>query len=94
MMVLEVKRARWEETLLEQVERTGRTSSIASFDHSVIAALRAATRRSPWASPFYGYLVDVAEYAQRLGATLVSSRNYRFVDEEMVAVAVTRAASA
>src|SRR5690349_10510749 len=39
MMVLEVKRARWEETILEQVG-TWPNSVIASFDHTVIAELR------------------------------------------------------
>ncbi len=83
MMVLEVKRARWEETILEQV-RDWPDIVIASFDHSAIAELRRRDASIPLGITFYGYMVDVAEYAQRLGATWIFPQ-FRYVDAEMVA---------
>jgi glycerophosphoryl diester phosphodiesterase len=82
MMVLEVKRARWEETLIEHV-REWPDAVIASFDHSIVAELRKRDVRVPLGITFHGYIVDVAGYAARLGATWAFP-NYRFVDEEMV----------
>jgi glycerophosphoryl diester phosphodiesterase len=82
MMVLEVKRARWEETLLAAVSEWP-NAVIASFDHSVIAELRRRGAAVPLGITFHGYLVDVADYAARLGASWVFP-NYRFVDQETV----------
>lgn len=82
MMVLEVKRPRWEETILEQV-RDWPGIVIASFDHSVIVELRRRDAMLPLGITFYGYIVDVAEYAQRLGATWIFPK-FRYVDEAMV----------
>lgn len=82
-MILEVKRSRWEETLLEHVAAWPNTV-VASFDHSLIVSLRKRDAKVPLGITFTGYLVDVAEYAERLGATWCFP-NYRFVDEEMVA---------
>ena len=82
MMVLEVKRARWEETLVEHV-REWPDSVIASFDHSIVAELRKLDLKIPLGITFHGYIVDVASYAARLGATWAFP-NYRFVDEPMV----------
>ena len=82
-MILEVKRAKWEETLIEHVgEWPG--SVIASFDHSLIASLRDRRQKIPLGITFHGYLVDVGEYAARVGATWAFP-NYHFVDDEMVA---------
>ena len=82
MMVLEVKRARWEETLIEHVQAWP-NAVISSFDHSVVTALRRRDVEIPLGITFHGYIVDVASYAARIGATWAFP-NYRFVDEEMV----------
>jgi glycerophosphoryl diester phosphodiesterase len=82
MMVLEVKRARWEETLIENIQGWP-NAVIASFDHSVVTELRRRGLETPLGITFHGYIVDVASYAEKLGATWAFP-NYRFVDEEMV----------
>lgn len=82
MMVLEVKRARWEETILEQVSAWP-DIVIASFDHSVIAEMRRRNATVPLGITFYGYILDVAEYAQRIGATWIYPK-FRYVDQGMV----------
>ncbi len=81
-MILEVKRSKWEETLLEHVS-SWPDSVIASFDHSLIASLRDRDAKIPLGITFHGYIVDVADYAVKVGATWAFP-NYRFVDEEMV----------
>ncbi len=82
-MILEVKRSRWEETILEQVSGWP-DAVIASFDHSVITSLHDRGATMPLGITFFGYIVDVADYAQKIGATWVFP-NYHFVDAEMVA---------
>jgi glycerophosphoryl diester phosphodiesterase len=82
-MILEVKRSKWEETLIEHVA-SWPDSVIASFDHSLIASLRARDPNLILGITFHGYLVGVAEYAERIGAAWCYP-NYKFVDEEMVA---------
>src|SRR5688500_1386295 len=67
-MILEVKRSKWEETLIEHVGAWP-DSVIASFDHSLIASLRDRDAQVPLGITFHGYLVDVADYAARAGAT-------------------------
>ncbi len=81
-MILEVKRSKWEETLIEHVA-SWPDSVIASFDHSLIASLRDRHTQLALGITFHGYIVDVAEYAAKVGATWAFP-NYRFVDEEMV----------
>jgi glycerophosphoryl diester phosphodiesterase len=81
-MILEVKRSKWEETLIEHVSGWP-DSVIASFDHSLIASLRDRNAEIPLGITFHGYLVDVGEYAEKVGATWCFP-NYRFVDEAMV----------
>jgi glycerophosphoryl diester phosphodiesterase len=81
-MILEVKRSRWEETILEHVSAWPH-SVIASFDHSVITSLRDRGATMPLGITVYGYIVDVAEYAERVGATWVFP-NYHYVDADMV----------
>ena len=81
-MILEVKRSKWEETLIEHVGAWP-DSVIASFDHSLIASLRDRDAQVPLGITFHGYLVDVADYTARAGATWAFP-NYRFVDEPMV----------
>jgi glycerophosphoryl diester phosphodiesterase len=85
MMVLEVKRARWEDTLIEHVQAWP-NAVIASFDHSVVTELRRRDFAIPLGITFHGYIVDVATYASRIGASWLFP-NYRFVDEEMVRTA-------
>ncbi|MGZ5474641.1 MAG: glycerophosphodiester phosphodiesterase [Thermoanaerobaculia bacterium] len=82
-MILEVKRSRWEETILDHVSAWP-DAVIASFDHSVITSLRDRGATMPLGITVYGYLVDVAEYAERIGANWVFP-NYHYVDAEMVA---------
>lgn len=82
-MILEVKRSRWEETILEHVSAWP-DAVIASFDHSVITSLRDRGATMPLGITVYGYLVDVAEYAEKVGANWVFP-NYHYVDAEMVA---------
>lgn len=81
-MILEVKRARWEETLIQHVSGWP-DAVIASFDHSLIASLRSRGATFPLGITFHGYLVDVAEYAEKVGATWCFP-NVQFVDETMV----------
>ena len=81
-MILEVKRPKWEEALIEHVS-TWPNCVIASFDHALIASLHRRGVTFDLGITFHGYLVDVAEYAQKIGATWCFS-NYHFVDEAMV----------
>lgn len=81
-MILEVKRARWEETLVEHIAAWP-DCVVASFDHSVIDSLRRRNLSILLGITFHGYLLDVAEYAERAGATWCFP-NYHFVDAAMV----------
>ena len=81
-MILEVKRGRWEEILIEHVGGWPRIV-VASFDHSVIAELTA--RKVPFdlGLTLSGTIVDLPSYATRLGATWVFP-NHHYVDAELV----------
>ncbi len=81
-MVLEVKRSKWEDLLLEQV-RNWPNIVVASFDHSVIDLLH--RRAVPFALGIttFGVLIDIGSYAKRLGATWCFP-SYRHADAEMV----------
>ncbi|HUP48424.1 MAG TPA: glycerophosphodiester phosphodiesterase [Thermoanaerobaculia bacterium] len=82
-MILEVKRSKWEDVLLEQV--TGWPNVIlASFDHSVIEELARRKAGFPLGITLYGTIAGVADYAARLGASWCFP-NYRYVDREMAA---------
>lgn len=81
-MILEVKRSRWEDTILEHVSGWP-DAVIASFDHSVITSLRDRGATLPLGITVYGYLVDVARYAESVGATWVFP-NYHYADADMV----------
>jgi len=81
-MVLEVKRARWEDIVLEHVS-TWPDTVVASFDHSVLTSMRDRGATVPLGLTIYGYIVDVAEYAEKVGATWVFP-NYHYVDALMV----------
>ena len=86
-MILEIKRSKWEERLLREIEGWP-SIVIASFDHTAIADL--SRRNVPFALglTIFGAIVDLPAYARRLGASWLFP-NYRFVDAELV-----RAASA
>ena len=82
-MILEVKRAKWEDALLEHV--TGWANVVlASFDHSSIRELHRRGVDIPLGITFYGHIVGAGEYASKLGATWCFP-NYHYVDREMVA---------
>ena len=81
-MVLEVKRSRWEDALLEQIKGWANII-VASFDHSIIAELHRRKVSFALGVTTYGTIVDVATYARSLGATWCFPA-YRYVDEEMV----------
>ena len=81
-MVLEIKRAKWEDVLLEHV-KGWKNIVLTSFDHSGIAELARRKVSVPLGITFFGYVVDVADYAARLGATWCFP-GYHYVDEEMV----------
>ncbi|HKO58288.1 MAG TPA: glycerophosphodiester phosphodiesterase [Thermoanaerobaculia bacterium] len=82
-MILEVKRSKWEEALLEHVAAWADVI-VASFDHSAVAELARRQAPFPLGLTVFGYVVDLAAYAARLGATWLFP-NYRFVDAELVA---------
>ena len=81
-MVLEVKRAGWEERLIKEVGRWPNIV-VASFDHETIAEL--ARREAPFALgiTISGTIVDVAAYARRVGATWCFPNDH-YVDRKMV----------
>lgn len=81
-MILEVKRSKWEDVLVDLIAGWPDVI-VASFDHSVIAELRRRGAHFPLGITFTGYLLDVAGYAARLGATWAFP-NYHYVDEAMV----------
>jgi glycerophosphoryl diester phosphodiesterase len=82
LLVLEVKRPQWEEVLLEHVGEWDNVV-IASFDHSMVVSLHERGCRAPLGITFSGFLVDVASYAARLGATWCFPQ-YRYVDRDTV----------
>src|SRR6185436_4732636 len=65
-MILEVKRSKWEDVLVETVGRWPDVV-VASFDHAAIDTLRRRGAPFPLGITFTGYIVDVADYATRLG---------------------------
>lgn len=81
-MILEVKRPKWEDALIETISAWP-DCVVASFDHALIASLHARSVPFELGITFHGYLVDVAEYAVKVGATWAYP-NYHFVDEAMV----------
>ena len=82
-MVLEVKRAKWENILLEHVSAWPNVI-VASFDHSSIQELHRRGVSFSLGLTWHGHIVDAGAYAARLGATWCFP-NYRYVDAEMVA---------
>jgi glycerophosphoryl diester phosphodiesterase len=84
-IVLEVKRSKWEEILIEHVARWPGIV-VASFDHRAIAELHRRGVAFPLGLTILGAIVDVAAYATRLGATWLFP-NFHYVDRELVEAA-------
>src|SRR5215212_6020997 len=81
-MVLEVKRGKWEELLVETV-RKWPDIVLASFDHNLLAAVRKHDPDVPLGITIHGSLVNDAEYAANAGATWCFP-NHHYVDAKMV----------
>ncbi len=81
-MVLEIKRSKWEDVVVEHVSGW-RDIVLASFDHSIIGTLHRRGTGVPLGITVYGYIDGLAEYAARLGAGWCFPA-YRYVDEVMV----------
>jgi len=81
-MMLEVKRGRWEDALLAEIERWPNVI-VTSFDHDTIAALASRNVSFPLGIVYYGRMVGAAAYARSIGATWACP-NYHFVDQELV----------
>ncbi len=81
-MVLEVKRSKWEDVLIALIG-TWPNVVVSSFDHSTIRELARRNHRFPLGITWFGCIVDVADYAARLGAHWAFP-NYRYVDETLV----------
>ena len=81
-MILEVKRARWEEALLETVAAWPGIV-VASFDHTTILELHRRGVAFPLGITFAGAIVDITSYAKRLGATWLFPK-FHYVDRELV----------
>lgn len=82
-MILEIKRSKWEDLLLESIGGW-KDVIVASFDHSTVAEIGLRNPEIPTAITIHGYIVDVASYAARLRVQWCCP-NYHFVDPEMVA---------
>lgn len=81
-MCLEVKRSKWEDALVEHVSGW-RDIVVTSFDHSLTAELHRRGVSFPLGITFFGYIIDIASYAERIGATWAYP-GFRYVDEAMV----------
>ena len=81
-MVLEVKRSKWEETLLEHIASWPKIV-VASFDHRAIAELARRKAPFPLGLTFTGSIVGLPEYAKSLGATWIVP-DYHWIDRKDV----------
>ena len=81
-MVLEVKRSKWEDALLERIEKWP-DIIVASFDHRTIAELSRRKVAFALGLTLTGAMVDLPAYAKRLGATWIFPNNH-WVDEDEV----------
>lgn len=82
-MVLEVKRGNWVDALIEEVSDWP-DIIVASFDHTLIAALHERGVSFPLGITAFGVIHDVAAYASSLGATWFFP-NHRYLDAATVA---------
>jgi glycerophosphoryl diester phosphodiesterase len=83
LMVLEIKRSKWEDALLDLIAGWP-DIVIASFDHSLIVELHRRKVNVPLGITTFGWIDGIAAYAGRLGATW-HFPNFRYVDAESVA---------
>ena len=81
-MILEVKRSKWEEALVAEIS-SWPNIVVASFDHETIVELARLGVGFDLGLTIFGYLLDAARYAQRLGARWLFP-NYHYVDERLV----------
>lgn len=81
-IVLEVKRSKWEDVLVEHIAKWPHIV-VASFDHTTILELHRRGVAFPLGITIAGAIVDVVPYARRLGATWLFP-NFHFVDRELV----------
>jgi glycerophosphoryl diester phosphodiesterase len=81
-MILEVKRSKWEDILCSEISSWS-DIVVASFDHSTIAELSKRRVTFPVGLTIAGYIVDLPEYAERLGASWLFP-NFHYVSEELV----------
>lgn len=82
-MILEVKRSKWEDALLEHVAQWENVI-VASFDHSTIQELARRKVAFSLGLTVFGYWVDLASYAASLGVEWVFP-SHHFVDAQLVA---------
>lgn len=81
-MVLEVKRAKWEERLLSEIADLPNII-VASFDHTLIAELARRKVSFPLGITLSGRLADTAGYVKGLGVSWFFPQ-FRYVDRELV----------
>ena len=81
-MVLEVKRGKWVDALLEEIG-TWQKIVVASFDHSLIAELARRKVHFPLGLTIAGVIADLPDYAGRVGAHWCFP-DYHYVDAELV----------
>ena len=81
-MVLEVKRAKWEDKLLSEIAGLP-DIIVASFDHTLVVELARRKVPFPLGITLFGRLADTAGYAKRLGVSWLFPQ-FRYVDRELV----------
>ena len=81
-MVLEVKRSKWEDILCTAIGDWP-DIVVASFDHSTIAELSRRNVKFSLGLTIFGRIVNIADYAVRLGATWIFPA-WRYVGRELV----------
>ena len=81
-MILEVKRAKWENVVLEHISGWPNVI-VASFDHSAIREFSRRQAGIPLGITMYCYIVGIAPYAESVGASWVFP-NFHYVDADMV----------
>lgn len=82
-MILEVKRAKWENVVLEHISGWPNVI-LASFDHFAIREFARRNTGVPLGITMYCAIVGIGPYAESVGASWVFP-NYHYVDAEMVA---------
>lgn len=82
-LILEVKRSKWEEELIDTV-RGWPNIVLTSFDHSLLASVRKYDPNVELGITIYGCIVNAARYATDLGATWFFP-NHPYIDAETVA---------